>query len=80
MVVSDRFPYACRKRGVALSVAVTVPTSGRLPTSVHAMPRFLIKFIGFLLLVGSIGVVGVQGCTSSKAPRDLSTATGKTNG
>ena len=44
------------------------------------MPRFLIKFIGFLLLVGSIGVVGVQGCTTSKAPRDISKTTGTPNG
>ena len=43
------------------------------------MPRGLIKFIGFLLLVGSIGVVGVQGCTSSKEPRSLS-PTAKPNG
>jgi hypothetical protein len=38
------------------------------------MPRGLIKFIGFLLLVGSVGVVGVQGCTSSKEPRALAPA------
>lgn len=43
------------------------------------MPRGLIKFIGFLLLVGSVGVVGVQGCTSSKEPRSLTPAE-KTNG
>lgn len=44
-----------------------------------SMPRGLIKLIGFLLLVGSVGVAGVQGCTSSKDPKTLGQAT-KTNG
>lgn len=35
------------------------------------MPSGLLKFLGFLLLLGSVGVVGVQGCTSKSGPRDV---------
>ncbi len=37
------------------------------------MPSGVVKLIGVLLLVGSIGVIGVQACTT-KDPRSFSSA------
>ena len=49
-------------------------------TQVEASSLILMRWdVVLALLVGSVGVVGVQGCTSSKDPRTLAPAA-KTNG